>query len=126
MPWSRRPSRFLKQCTDINFTGSIEAREIPHGGADVIVCEAFAGNVILKLYEGTGAALISMVKKGMMSSLRSKIGALLGKAGSEGDLKGIRCQPVWRCTDAGTERSWWSRPTEVPSLPRSAIPSFSV
>ena len=69
----------LKQCTDINFTGSIEAREIPHGGADVIVCEAFTGNVILKLYEGTGAALISMVKKGMMSSLRSKIGALLVK-----------------------------------------------
>ena len=43
----------LKACTDINFTGSIEAREIPHGGADVIVCEAFVGNVILKLYEGS-------------------------------------------------------------------------
>ena len=48
----------LKECRDINFTGSIEAREIPHGGADVIVCEAFTGNVILKLYEGTGATLI--------------------------------------------------------------------
>lgn len=62
----------LKQCTDINFTGSIEAREIPHGGADVIVCEAFTGNVILKLYEGTGAALISMVKKGLMSSCAAR------------------------------------------------------
>ena len=41
----------LKECEDINFVGSIEAREIPHGGADVIVCEAFVGNVILKLYE---------------------------------------------------------------------------
>ena len=39
----------LKECKDINFTGSIEAREIPHGEADVIVCEAFTGNVILKL-----------------------------------------------------------------------------
>ena len=77
----------LKQCTDINFTGSIEAREIPHGGADVIVCEAFTGNVILKLYEGTGAALISMVKKGMMSSLRSKIGALLVKPALKETLK---------------------------------------
>lgn len=94
----------LKQCTDINFTGSIEAREIPHGGADVIVCEAFTGNVILKLYEGTGAALISMVKKGMMSSLRSKMRSSACKTGSEGDLKGIRCQPVRRSTDAGTER----------------------
>ena len=77
----------LKQCTDINFTGSIEAREIPHGGADVIVCEAFTGNVILKLYEGTGATLISMVKKGMMSSLRSKIGALLVKPALKETLK---------------------------------------
>ena len=45
----------LKECPDINFIGSIEAREIPHGGADVIVCEAFTGNVILKLYAGVGA-----------------------------------------------------------------------
>ena len=77
----------LKACKDINFIGSIEAREIPHGGADVIVCEAFTGNVILKLYEGTGAALISMVKKGMMSSLRSKIGALLVKPALKETLK---------------------------------------
>ena len=42
---------------DINFIGSMEAREIPHGQADVIVCEAFVGNVILKLYEGLGAVL---------------------------------------------------------------------
>ncbi len=40
----------LKNCIDINFIGSIEARDIPHGGADVIVCEAFVGNVILKLF----------------------------------------------------------------------------
>ena len=69
----------LKACKDINFIGSIEARDIPSGYADVIVCEAFAGNIILKLYEGVGGTLISMVKKGMMSSLRSKIGALLVK-----------------------------------------------
>ncbi len=69
----------LKACTDINFIGSIEAREIPHGGADVIVSEAFVGNVILKLYEGVGATLLGMVKAGLMTSLRSKIGALLVK-----------------------------------------------
>lgn len=77
----------LKECQDINFTGSIEAREIPHGGADVIVCEAFTGNVILKLYEGTGAVLLGMVKKGMMASLRSKIGALLVKPALKETLK---------------------------------------
>ena len=48
----------LKECEDINFVGSIEAREIPHGYADVIVCEAFTGNVILKLYEGVASTLM--------------------------------------------------------------------
>ena len=77
----------LKECTDIHFTGSIEAREIPHGGADVIVCEAFTGNVILKLYEGTGAVLVGMIKKGLMSSLRSKVGAVLIKPALKDTLK---------------------------------------
>ena len=53
----------------------------------MIVCEAFAGNIILKLYEGVGATLISMVKKGMMSTLRSKIGALLVKPALKQTLK---------------------------------------
>ncbi len=77
----------LKNCPDINFVGSIEARDIPHGEADVIVCEAFVGNVILKLYEGVGATLVGMVKAGMMETLRSKIGALLVKPALKKTLK---------------------------------------
>lgn len=77
----------LKNCPDINFIGSIEARDIPAGYADVIVCEAFVGNVILKLYEGVGGTLIKMVKQGMMTSLRSKIGALLVKPALKETLK---------------------------------------
>ncbi len=77
----------LKNCPDINFIGSIEARDIPAGMADVIVCEAFVGNVILKLYEGVGGTLIKMVKAGMMTSLRSKIGALLVKPALKETLK---------------------------------------
>ena len=77
----------LKACEDINFIGSIEAREIPHGGADVIVCEAFVGNVILKLYEGVGATMISIIKGGLMTSLRSKIGALLVKPALKETMK---------------------------------------
>lgn len=77
----------LKECEDINFIGSIEAREIPHGGADVIVCEAFVGNVILKLFEGVGSTLISEIKKGLMTSLRSKIGALLIKPALKETMK---------------------------------------
>lgn len=77
----------LKACKDIRFTGSIEAREIPHGAADVIVCEAFTGNVILKLYEGVGSTFLGVVKKGLMSTLRSKIGALLIKPALKETLK---------------------------------------
>lgn len=77
----------LKECPGINFIGSIEAREIPHGGADVIVCEAFAGNIVLKLYEGVASTLLAKVKEGLMSSLRSKVGALLIKPALKQTLK---------------------------------------
>ena len=80
----------LKNRTDINFIGSIEAREIPEGYADVIVCEAFVGNVILKLYEGLASTLLSKVKEGLMSSLRSKIGALLIKPALKKTLKSFQ------------------------------------
>ena len=77
----------LKECRDIHFIGNIEARDIPKGGADVIVTEAFVGNVILKLYEGVASTLIHAVKGGMLSSLRSKIGALLVKPALKRTLK---------------------------------------
>lgn len=77
----------LKNCNDINFIGSIEARDIPAGEADVIVCEAFVGNVILKLYEGLGSTLISMIKEGLMSTTVSKVGAALAKPALKKTLK---------------------------------------
>lgn len=77
----------LKACKGINFIGSIEARDIPSGYADVIVCEAFVGNVILKLYEGLAAALMSKIKSGMMKNTRSKMGALLIKPALKETLK---------------------------------------
>ena len=77
----------LKECENINFVGSIEARDIPRGDADVIVCEAFTGNVILKLYEGLSSTLMGTIKQGMLSSLKSKIGALLVKPALKDTLK---------------------------------------
>lgn len=82
----------LKNCPDINFIGSVEARDIPAGVADVVVCEAFVGNVILKLYEGVGATLIKKVKSGMVTSLRSKIGAFLVKPALKETLKSFDVQ----------------------------------
>ena len=77
----------LKECKDINFIGSIEARDIPKGEADVIVTEAFVGNVILKLEEGLASTLIHVIKEGMMSTTRSKIGGLLVKPALKDTLK---------------------------------------
>jgi glycerol-3-phosphate acyltransferase PlsX len=77
----------LKACPDINFIGSVEARDIAEGEADVIVCDAFVGNVIIKMYEGIGNVLLSEMKGAMMSSLRSKIGGLLVKPALKRTLK---------------------------------------
>lgn len=77
----------LRECTGINFVGSIEARDIPKGDVDVIVCEAFVGNVILKLYEGLSSTLIGVIKKGLMSTLKSKIGAALALPALKKTLK---------------------------------------
>ena len=77
----------LSSSTDIHFTGSIEARDIPLGGADVIVCDAFAGNVALKMYEGVGKVLLSKIKEAMMTNLKTKIGAMLLKDTLKATLK---------------------------------------
>jgi glycerol-3-phosphate acyltransferase PlsX len=77
----------LKECENISFIGSIESRDIPRGDADVIVCEAFVGNVILKLYEGLASTLIGVIKKGLLSTLKSKIGAALALPALKKTLK---------------------------------------
>ena len=77
----------LKQCDDINFIGSIESRDIPFGAADVIVTEAFVGNVILKLYEGEATFILKSLKKAMLSNTRSKFGAVLLKPALKETLK---------------------------------------
>jgi glycerol-3-phosphate acyltransferase PlsX len=69
----------LKECKDINFIGSIEARDFPYGGADVVVTEAFVGNVMLKLTEGLATALFKQIKKEITSSPVSTVGAALVK-----------------------------------------------
>ncbi|MBR6147242.1 MAG: phosphate acyltransferase PlsX [Lachnospiraceae bacterium] len=79
----------LKSCPDINFIGSIEARDIPLGGADVIVCDAFVGNAILKTLEGVGKMMIGMIKESLTANLKSKIGGLLIKDSLKSNLKKV-------------------------------------
>lgn len=64
---------------DINFIGNVEGRTLPQGEADVIVCDGFVGNVVLKLTEGMAISIFSHLKDSFTENLRSKIGALLLK-----------------------------------------------
>lgn len=64
---------------DINFVGNVEARYIPADQADVIVCDGFDGNIILKYTEGVAETLLGMIKQELMADIRSKIGAVLAK-----------------------------------------------
>jgi len=70
----------LLEALDLNFIGNIEARDIPYGKADVIVCDAFVGNIILKYTEGFGLSLFDIIKEELMRSTFSKIGALMSKS----------------------------------------------
>lgn len=78
--------KLLKEDQHINFIGNIEGRDIPEGKADVVVCDGFAGNVVLKLYEGLASTLMGMIKKSIMSTTISKIGGLFIK-GSMAEMK---------------------------------------
>ncbi len=77
----------LKNCPDINFIGSVEAREIPKGTADIVVCEAFAGNVALKMYEGVGSTMLGALKQTFTTSLATKLAYLLVKPTLKKTLK---------------------------------------
>lgn len=77
----------LKEEKNINFIGSIEARDIPQSEADVMVCDAFVGNVVLKMYEGVAKTLVSEIKSAIMSGTASKIGGMLIKKSLKGVLQ---------------------------------------
>ena len=64
---------------DINFVGSVEARDVLSGDYDVIVCDGFAGNVLIKSIEGTLFNFLNVLKKEFTKNLKRKIGALLLK-----------------------------------------------
>jgi glycerol-3-phosphate acyltransferase PlsX len=65
----------------INFIGNVEGRDIPAGGADVVVCDGFVGNVVLKLSEGLAETLLGMLRTQMTSSLPSKLAAVVLRPG---------------------------------------------
>ena len=66
---------------DLNFIGNVEGRDIPAGAADVVVCDGFVGNVVLKLSEGLAETLLGMLRAQMTSSLPSKLAAAVLRPG---------------------------------------------
>lgn len=62
-----------------NFVGNIEPREVSNGDVNVLVCDGFVGNTILKMYEGVADNILSILKKEIMSNTVSKIGGVLLK-----------------------------------------------
>ncbi len=72
---------------NLNFVGNVESRGITEGLVDVVVCDAFVGNVILKTFEGVAQSLITKLKGVMMGSFKTKIGALLIKKDLKAMLK---------------------------------------
>ncbi|MBS4539759.1 phosphate acyltransferase PlsX [Clostridium sp. D2Q-11] len=72
--------KLLKE-TKVNFYGNLEVREIPKGECDVLVCDGFVGNTILKLTEGLASSIFSALKNEFMKNIKTKFGALLLKSG---------------------------------------------
>ena len=70
----------LKEHPGVNFYGNVEARDVLTGVVQVIVCDGFSGNILLKSTEGAAQLIFGKLKKGLMSSVRSKLGALMVKS----------------------------------------------
>ena len=85
-PMLREAHQLLKATPGIRFVGNIEPRDVPNGDVDVVVCDGFTGNVILKLTEGVAKMLLGMLKEMFLANLGGKIAYLLLKSGV-GSLK---------------------------------------
>ena len=69
----------LMEKAPYNFIGNVEAREITNDQADVLVCDGFSGNIVLKFMEGVAGTLMGIIKREMYADLRGKIGGLICK-----------------------------------------------
>ena len=71
--------RLLQETDELNFVGNMESRDLLGGGYDVVVCDGFSGNVLVKTTEGTALELLKKLKKDIYSRVIYKLGALLMK-----------------------------------------------
>ena len=102
----------------VNFVGNVEARDVPLGAVDVVVCDGFNGNVLLKTIEGTAMFMGSLMKKMFKKNLLSKLGYLLCASGVKDLMKMLDYREIGGTPFLGIRRS--SRPTALPTCWRSA------
>lgn len=76
---SKETYQLLKQTESINFVGNMESRDLLSGNYDLVVCDGFDGNVLIKSTEGSCLEMLKLLKKTFMSSFKNKLGAALLK-----------------------------------------------
>lgn len=77
----------LMSSAELCFVGNVEGKDITENVADVVVCDGFVGNVLLKFYEGVGTYFLSIIKKVFTANLFSKLAALALKRNLKDQLK---------------------------------------
>lgn len=73
--------KLIKDEGKVNFVGNIEARQVPLGDADVVVCDGFTGNILLKTYEGVAKLILTNIKNVFTKNIFTKLSALTVKGG---------------------------------------------
>ena len=93
----------------INFIGNIEGRDVMEGTADVITCDGFVGNVILKTVEGMGHVVSTKVKNIFMKNLFTKLGAIFVMGGLNEFKQSMDYRGIRRCTAFGYKKTRYKR-----------------
>jgi glycerol-3-phosphate acyltransferase PlsX len=93
----------LLRKTNLNLVGNVEGHHIYHGDVDVVVCDGFTGNVVLKASEGVFDAMITILKEEIYRSLRTKVGAKLLRPAFDGLRRRTHWSLVGGCLLAGVD-----------------------
>lgn len=110
-----RNTHELLQNSKLNFIGNVEGRDIPNGVCDVVVCDGFTGNLILKTYEGVALVMMNQIKNMFMGSVKGKLAAGLVMK----DLKNMKTHLITTDTAVrlfSVHQSRCLKHTEVPRL----------
>lgn len=71
--------QLIKETPNLNFVGNMESRDLLSGNYDLVVCDGFSGNVLLKATEGTAIEILQLLKRTLKKNLKTKLGALVIK-----------------------------------------------